>query len=206
VYGPSISGREPIDKCLAGALRHQLNLWPDSLGPALILVVGAWWGGWLIFSSYQRYCRSVPSNEGLDTIDYHTRGLVRFLISGITQGWIWRGLLAAYACGIAASLMLAWATPAFMPYMTYGPTPDSAKQVGDLKDRFLSYAEGRWYFTHRVEAAAGEVEGYRIVGLSDSAEEAKYVRIRPHPARAARVAPFPWSEKAVTRTTQPCED
>jgi hypothetical protein len=40
VYDRAIFGNKPYDNCLEEAKRHQLNLLPDSLVPALILVVG----------------------------------------------------------------------------------------------------------------------------------------------------------------------
>ena len=40
VYGKAIVGNQSND-CRDEALRHQLNLWPDSLMPALVLTLGA---------------------------------------------------------------------------------------------------------------------------------------------------------------------
>ena len=44
---------------------------------------------------------------------------VRFFVSGVTQRWILPGLTVAYIFGVAASLWLAWDTPAFMPYVNF---------------------------------------------------------------------------------------
>jgi hypothetical protein len=116
------------------------------------------------------------------------------------------GLTVAYVFAIAATLVLAWATPPFMPYITYGFDTYAAKPERYLADRFLSYSEGRWHFLHRIKNENGERE-YRIIALSDSAQEANYVRIRPHPAQNPRVAPtqFPWSEEyASAPDRKPC--
>jgi hypothetical protein len=189
--------KEPRDE----ALRHQLNLWPDSLIPALILVAGGLFGGWLMYKSFRRYRQSSSVSEGQDpAIDYRLRSIFRFLVRGITQGWILPGLTAAYIFGIAASLVLAWSTPGFMPFATYGETVEYPGQE-PTTDRFLSHTEGHWHFLHRVQTEAGERE-YRVLALRESA--VTYVRIRPHPWRYPRVAPFPWPEDAATWNQRLC--
>jgi hypothetical protein len=183
VYGKAIVGTQSAE-CREQALRHQLNLWPDSLMPASILIGGAILGGWLISRSYRRY----REEQSLSAADHRLRSIFSFFYKGITQGWMWPGLTVAYVFGVLASLWLAWATPAFLPFMTYGTATYSAEQERNLQDRFLSYTDGRWYFLHRVKPDTGE-PGYRVVALADSAEKAKYVRVRPHPAQYPRVAP-----------------
>jgi hypothetical protein len=200
VFRQAIFGSKPTE-CQEEALRHQLNLWPDSLVPAFVFVVGGLWGGWLMYRAYRRYRQSVSVNEGRGpVVDHRVRGTFRFLVRGITQGWILPGLAAAYTFGIAASLMLAWYTPAFMPLLTYGPTPEYQGKVEPSHNRLLSHSDGSWHFLHRKKLEDGRE--YRIVSLADG--EAKFVRVRPHRATAFRVAPFPWSEDAVSRVTEPC--
>jgi hypothetical protein len=187
-------------ECFEEAMRHQLNFWPDSLIPATIFVLGGVWGGRLIYDSYSAYCgKPFAEKQPYPVADYGLKsvlgffagGTFRFLYKGITQRWILPGLTVAYVFGIAASLVLASATPGFMPFMTYGSNVYAPEQETTLGDRFLSYSEGRWHFIHRITTEEGERE-YRIVALRESAEEAEYVRVRPHPERRPRVAPFPW--------------
>ena len=52
LYGPALFGRRPTE-CLEQALRHQLNLWPDCLIPALIFVAGVVGGGGWVYRCYQ---------------------------------------------------------------------------------------------------------------------------------------------------------
>lgn len=201
-FSPAILGSKPTE-CLEEALRHQLNLWPDSLICASIFVAGGLWGGWLMYRSYRRYRQSVSVNEGRGpVVDYRARGILRFLVRGITQGWILPGLGAAYAFGLFASLMLAWYTPAFMPLLTYGATPEYRGKEEPNVNRLLSHEDGSWNFLHRKRTEGGRE--YRIVSLTEG--EAKFVRVRPHEERAFRVAPFPWSKDAVTRVTKPCAE
>lgn len=201
LFGPAILGNKPAG-CREEALRHQLNLWPDSLVPALIFLAGGLWGGWLMYEAYRRYRQSVSMNEGLGpVIDHRVRGTLRFLVRGITQGWILPGLVVAYVFGIAASLMLAWYTPAYLPLLTYGDTPEYQGEVEPTHNRLLSHADGNWHFLHREKIEGGRK--YRIVSFTEG--EAKFIRVRPHRATAFRVAPFPWSEDAVTRVTEPCK-
>lgn len=200
VFGQAIFGSKPTE-CQEEALRHQLNLWPDSLVAAFIFVAGGLWGGWLMYRAYRRYRQSVSVNEGRGpVVDHRVRGTLRFLVRGITQGWIVPGLVAAYTFGIAASLTLAWYMPAFMPLLTYGATPEFQGSEEPSHNRLLSHADGSWHFLHRKKLEVGRE--YRIVSFADG--EAKFVRVRPHRETAFRVAPFPWSEDAVTRVTQPC--
>jgi hypothetical protein len=200
VYGKAIVGTQSTE-CREEALRHQLNLWPDSLGPAAFLILGAMLGGWLIRGSYLRH----RAEHNLSAASHRLRSIFGFFYRGITQGWIWPGLTVAYISGIIASLWLAWATPAFLPFMTYGTATYSAEQELYLEDRFLSYADGRWYFLHRIKPEGGE-RGYRVVALADSAEEAKYIRVRPHPEESPRVAPalLPWAQDASAPDKNPC--
>ena len=199
-FSPAILGSKPTE-CLEEALRHQLNLWPDSLVCASIFVTGCLWGGWLMYRSYARYRQSVSVNEGHGpVVDQRARGILRFLVRGITQGWILSGLGAAYAFGLFASLMLAWYTPAFMPLLTYGATVEYQGKQEPNVNRLLSHAEGSWNFLHRKKIEGGRE--YRIVSLTEG--ETRFVRVRPHEERAFRVAPFPWSEDAVTKVTKPC--
>lgn len=201
IFGPVIFGSKPTE-CQEEALRHQLNLWPDSLVPAFIFAAGGLWGGWLMYGAYRRCRQSVSVNEGLGpVVDHRLRGTLRLLVRGITQGWILPGLMAAYAFGIAASLMFAWYTPAFTPLLTYGDTPEHQGTQEPSHNRLLSHADGSWHFLHRKKIE-GERE-YRVVSLADG--EAKFVRVRPHQETAFRVAPFPWSKDAVTRVTEPCK-
>jgi hypothetical protein len=191
LYGRAIFGREPTE-CRLEALRHQLDLWPDSLIPAGIFVAGGLWGGWLIYKSYQKYRHSRSANMGQYSVaDYSLRP--GFFSRGITQGWILSGLTVAYLSGIVASLVLTWFTPGFVPFATYGETVEYPGKE-PTTDRFLSHAEGHWYFLHRIEPEGGERE-YRILALREGT--VTYVRIQPQPAWATRVAPFvPWSWSA----------
>jgi len=201
LLGPAILGRKPTE-CREEALRHQLNLWPDSLVPALVFIVGGLWGGWLMYGAYRRYRQGVALNEGRGPVaDHRLRGTLRLLVRGITQGWILPGLAAAYTFGIAASLVLALYTPAFMPLLTYGGTPDYRGGEEPTHNRLLSYTDGNWHFLHRRKVEGGRV--YRVVSLAGG--EAKFVRVRPYSSTAFRVAPFPWSDDAVMRVTKPCK-
>ena len=201
VFGPALLGTKPSE-CREEALRHQLNLWPDSLVPALIFVAGSLWGGWIMYGAYRRYRQSVALNEGRGPVtDHRLRGTFRLLVRGITQGWILPGLMAAYAFGIAASLMLALYTPAFMPLLTYGGTPEYRGEEEPSHNRLLSYTDGNWHFLHRRRVEGGRE--YRVVSLTGG--EAKFVRVRPHRSTAFRVAPLPWSDSAVVKVTDPCK-
>jgi hypothetical protein len=113
----AITGRE-YNESHAEAIRHQLNLWPDSLVPACIFALGVLVGGRLVFSSYRSYRRRVHEKTG----KYPETGYngIRFFSNGITQRWLLPGLVAAYLTSIIASLCLVWVMPAFMPFMTYG--------------------------------------------------------------------------------------
>ena len=156
-----------------------------------------------MYSSYRGYRQSVSVNEGRGpVVDNRARGILRFLVKGITQGWILSGLGAAYAFGLFASLMLAWYTPAFMPLLTYGATVEYQGKQEPNVNRLLSHAEGSWNFLHRKKIEGGRE--YRIVSMAEG--EAKFVRVRPHEERAFRVAPFPWSKDAVTKVTKPCAE
>jgi hypothetical protein len=53
----AVVGRYDFDECHEESLRHQLNLWPDSLVPAFIFICGGLLGGALIYGFYQEYCR-----------------------------------------------------------------------------------------------------------------------------------------------------
>ena len=62
-------------------------------------------------------------------------------------------------------------------------------------NRFLSHAEGQWYFLHRVERESEDKTNhwfppnYRTVALEDG--QVEHVRVSPNPPRASRVAPLP---------------
>jgi hypothetical protein len=180
-------------ECIDEAMRHQLNLLPDSLIPAAIFAVGTSCGGWLIYNSYKRFRqRPFADNRQL-------RSMFRFFAGGITQRWILSGLTVAYAAGVLASLTLTLATPAFMPYINFGftypdsrqPPPYTAEPVKQpTSDRFLSHAEGHWNFLHRGRNREGERE-YRIISLRE--DEVRYSRVIPYPDPNPRVAPFPWA-------------
>jgi hypothetical protein len=181
-----IEGKKSTE-CRDNALRHQLDFWPDSLIPALLFFAGSLWGGWLVYRSYQNYRESVYANQrDYPAVDYRLR--LGFFNRGVTQRWILPGLMAAYAVSIVASLILAMYTPAFMPYMTYGPTQEYHGDKEPTHNRFLSQAEGQWHFLHRIENKEGERE-YRVVALAGG--EVKHVRVTPSRPRAARVAPLP---------------
>jgi hypothetical protein len=154
-----------------------------------------------MYRSYGRYRQSLSVNEGRGpVVDYRARSILQFLVRGITQGRVLPGLGAAYTFGLAASLMLAWYTPAFMPLLTFGATTKYQGKQEPNVNRLLSHAEGSWNFLHRKKIEGGRE--YRIVSMTEG--EAKFVRVRPHDERAFRVAPFPWSKDAVTKVTEPC--
>ena len=68
-------------------------------------------------------------------------------------------------------------------------------------DRLLSYTESQWYFIHRGKNQEGERE-YRIVSLPVS--KVSYARVVPLGSWNSRVAPFPWTEDAVSKATEAC--
>ena len=199
------------NECRYNALRHQINLWPDSLVPALVFVLGGWLGGLLIYRSYRKYLRGVL----FPVAEYRLRDIFRFFAEGITQRWILPGLTVAYLSGIAASLILAWFTPGFMPFVNFGFTdavPDKQPAAEEqpfyatepkkqpTSDRFLSYAEGHWHFLHRGKNKEGERE-YRVISLRET--EISYARVVPLRVRSPRVAPFPWNDPS-TQDLQSC--
>lgn len=99
------------------AIRHQLDLWPDSLIPAVIFVLGDCWGV-LIFKFYRDYRETVYASEGR----YPETGYsgIGFFTNGITQGWLLSGRATVHITGIVASLVLVGHyMPAFIPFMTY---------------------------------------------------------------------------------------
>jgi len=223
------------DECRDNALRHQLNFWPDSLIPAVIFVFGVFLGGLLTFESYQRYRRRLFADvPQASTADQHMGSILRFLngawlfvkgrfvffVRGVTQRWIWSGLLTAYVFGIIASLWLAWATPAFMPYVNFGftspisdeqPTADNSGEpetrpfydveppTQPTSDRYLSNADGHWHFIHRGASEAGKRE-YRIISLRE--DQVSYARVVDAGVKG-RVAPFPWKNPS-TWDLKPC--
>lgn len=205
----AVVGREP-GECRADALRHQLNLWPDSLIPALIFLSGILLGGFLIYRSHERYSRSSSAEERRYPIGSNVlTEAFWFFVRGIMQRWIWAGLIVAYSFGIAASLVLASLTPGFMPYVSFGfpsadpPEPPSYATEPErhpTADRLLSYADAQWHFLHRRVNREGERE-YRVVSLPSSGTS--YARVVPMIVDP-RVAPLPWSEHAVTKVAEPC--
>lgn len=180
----AIFGRQ-FNESEAEARRHQLNLLPDSLLPAMVFVFGGVWGGYLIFGAYQRWRKQEYSKEGqYPPADYR---LLPFLDKGVTQGWILRGLVAAYGCSILASLVLAWATPAFMPFMHYNAGIEATERGDVSDDRYLSHFAGRWYVLHRYNTDGAR--WYSVLALSE--DQAKYAGVVPLSAMNPRVAPFP---------------
>jgi hypothetical protein len=189
------------------AVRHQLNLWPDSLIPAVIFVVGGIWGGRRIHSAYQRWRESEYDREGrYPPADYH---LLPFFRRGVAQGWILPGLSAAYGFSVLASLWLAWTTPAFMPFMHYNPEIEIIERGDVSDDRYLSRVAGRWYVIHRYYVEVQDEREYRPIPPPDgkrterryavlalSEDAAKYAAVAPLSAMNPRVAPFPWLEGA----------
>jgi len=139
-----IRGRKSTECDLVQAHRHQLNLWPDSLFPALVFIVGCSLGGWLIYRSYESHRKSVDEIRYRSPLeDYRLRP--EFFKRGVTAGWILSGLATAYVVSVLASVLLAAYTPAFMPYMTYGSTIQYQGGKEPTNNRFLSHAEGQWY-------------------------------------------------------------
>src|SRR5688572_14314669 len=121
---------------LVEAMRHQLNLWPDSLVPASIFLAGCLIGGSLIYRSYQGYRESVDANQRRSpSEDYRLRP--RFFNRGVTEGWILSGVATAYAFSVIASIVLAAYTPAFVPFMTYGDTVEYLGGKEPTDNRFL---------------------------------------------------------------------
>ena len=122
-----------------------------------------------------------------------------------------RGLVVAYLMGIFASLTLAWSTSGFLPFVNFGftdavpegkPLYAAEPKKQPTSDRFLSYAEGHWYFLHRGTDEAGE-RAYRVISLR--MEEVSYARVVNSAVRTRRVAPFPWEDPS-TRDLELCED
>jgi hypothetical protein len=180
-----IRGRESTE-CVARAQRHQIDLWPDSLVPALIFFVGSLFGGWLIYRSYVNHRRTNYAPERrYHVADYRLRP--NFFNRGVTEGWILSGLMTAYAASVVASVFLAAFTPAFVPYMTYGDSVEYRGVDEPTHNRFLSHADAHWYILHRLEKNGIQPE-YRIVSLA--AADVEHVRVRPNPPRASRVAPL----------------
>jgi hypothetical protein len=174
--------------------RHQSELWPDSLVPASIILVGCLWGGWLIYSSYQAYRRRTNVGRLPGTVIATERRLGKVIFDSVTEGWILSGLAIAYTFGVIASMVLAWNTPSVVPPMTYGPTVEHRGKPKPTESAFLSHSEGQWYFLHRIPNDDGDnpktkkPPDYTIVSLREG--EVKYVRVRPIPPRVARVAPL----------------
>lgn len=232
------------DECRANALRHQLNFWPDSLPPAFIFVLGVLLGGFVIYGSCLDYRERANANERHSSVAApHPRsthrfliGLwiligrpIRFFVEGVTQRWILPGLTVTYIFAICASLWLAWATPAFMPYVNFGfanavsdeqlraedtqeqPAADGAGGPDEqpfyavepptqpTSDRYLSHAAGHWHFLHRGESTEGTRE-YRVISLREY--EVSYARVVDAGVKG-RVAPFPWQHPS-TSDLEPC--
>jgi hypothetical protein len=172
---------------------HQLQLWPDSLVPASIFLAGCLWGGWLIYRSYQDYRRRTYADRLLP-YPAAERHLGNAIFAGVTEGWILSGLAIAYTFSVFASIVLAWNTPAFVPFMTYGDTVEHHGKPKPTENAFLSHSEGQWYFLHRIEKDNDEnprtwtPPDFTIVSLREG--EAKHVRVRPNPPKASRVAPL----------------
>ncbi len=86
-------------------------------------------------------------------------------------------------------------------HLTYGGTPEYRGGEEPTHNRLLSYTDGNWHFLYRRKVEGGRE--YRVVSLTGG--EVKFVRVRPHRSTAFRVAPFPWSDDAVMRVTEPCK-
>ena len=183
-----LRGRKSTE-CVAGKIWwHQLQLWPDSIIPALLFLAGCAMGGRVIYRSYRSYRRSHP------TEDYRLRPGT--FVRGVTDGWMRSGLAFAYGGSVVASIVLAWFTPAFIPFVTYGDTIEYHGGKEPTENVFLSHFEGQWYFLHRIEPdnvdnpATWVKPEHRIVSLAEG--QVDHVRVRPNPPRASRVAPLPW--------------
>jgi hypothetical protein len=192
-----VGRRYPSDESVEQAMRHQLNVWPDSVLTALIFVVGTVVGGWLMFRSHQKY----RGQERLSVDQYRLGNIHRFFYRGITEGWILAGLAVAYLACIIASLWLTLYSPAFVPLMTHGPTQEYGGPEEPTHNRFLSHAEGQWYFLHRI--GTGDEGEYEILALAGGEE--KYIRISAIGAGKPRVAPLPWPEAAKTWYPKLCQ-
>jgi hypothetical protein len=187
----ALRGRLSIECNKRKVAWHQLELWPDALVPASIYLVGCLWGGWLIYSSYQNYRRRTYDNRLLYLED---RRLGNTILEGVTKGWLLSGLAIAYLFSVFASIVLAYNTPAYMPYMTYGPTVEHRGEPKPNVNSFLSHTENQWYLLHRIpndtdkKAKTWKPPDFVIVSLADS--KVKHVRVRPNPPKASRVAPL----------------
>jgi hypothetical protein len=170
------------------AMRHQLNLYPDSFWPSVIFVFGGLIGGMLILLAYRKYREIVYQDEGV----YPETGYngIWFFSNGITQGLLLSGLVVAYCTGIVASLLLVGLMPAFMPYMTYG---DSLEDPVDHENRYLSHTEGRWYVIHRYRNKNDD-RWYGLLALSE--EYVSNTRVVPLSKFNPRTAPLPWLQDA----------
>lgn len=191
----ALRGRESTECYPAQARWHQLNLWPDSLLPALIFLSGCSIGGWVIYRSYRSYLEAEANSGRHPLRDYRLRP--GFFGRGVTEGWIRSGLAIAYTFSVLASIFLAAYTPAYLPFMTYGNSIDYRGDKEPTDKAFLSYTEGHWYFLNRLENAENEDNtgpwirpDFKIVSLAEG--QVDFVRVRPNPPRASRVAPLPW--------------
>lgn len=188
-----LRGRKSTE-CVEGKIWwHQLQLWPDSIIPALLFVAGCLIGGCVIYTSYRRYRCSHHSHPPEDYYRLRPRTFVR----GVTEGWMRSGLAFAYGASVLASIVLAWFTPAFIPFMTYGDTVEYHGGKEPTENVFLSHFEGQWYFLHRIEEPDNvdnpdkwSKPDHRIVSLAEG--QVDHVRVRPVPPLASRVAPLPW--------------
>jgi hypothetical protein len=190
-----LRGRQSTECDLDQAMRHQLNLWPDSLVPASIFLAGCSLGGWLIYRSYQGYRERVDAaSRRPPSEDYRLRP--EFFNRGVTEGWVRSGLALAYASSVLASIVLAAYTPAYVPYITLKPSVEYLEGKGSTNNRFLSHTEGQWYLLHRIERDSDynpprwSPPNYNIVSVEEG--QVKHVRVSPNPPRASRVEPLPW--------------
>lgn len=189
---------------------HQLDLWPDSLFPALIFLAGCTIGGWVIYGSHRSYHRSLDADKRRPlSRDYRLRP--GFFARGVTEGWIRSGLAIAYVSSVVASIVLAWYTPAYLPYVTYGDTIEYRGAKEPTNKAFLSHTDGHWYFLHRLENDNDEHPrewirpDFKIVSLAEG--QVDHVRVRPNPPRASRVAPLPFGfgVPPLDLSRDPCE-
>ena len=185
---------------------YQLNLWPDSLVPAFVFLAGCLIGGWLIHRSYRTYRQRTYANRGSYLA---ARRRLPSVSNGVTEGWLLKGLLVAYAFSVFASIALAWFTPAFVPFMTYGDTVVHRGEPQPTENAFLSHTEGHWYFVRRIQNDYVD-DPYRwsrpdYIIVSVAEREVKHVQVRPNPPRASRVEPLPFGLGEEPLEKDPCK-
>jgi hypothetical protein len=206
-----LRGRLSTECNLEKARWHQLNLWPDSLVPAIVFAIGCLLSGWFIYRTYHRtyqdYRQRIYSRQGSYPPERHL-GL-GFFVRGVTEGWILWGLAIAYSGSVCASLVLAWYTPSYMPFMTYGETVEHRGEPQPTENSFLSHTEGQWYFLRRIQYDYIDDPylwvrpDYVVVSLAG--RSVTYVHVRPNAPRESRVAPLPWGLGEEPLEKDPCQ-